>query len=198
MPPAQDREGGEFVGPFTDDISGAATLDKRPQLLAAIAELRRGDVLLVAKRDRLARDPLISAMVEAAAKRKGARVVSAAGEGSDGDDPASVLMRRLIDCFAEYERLVIRARTKSALQAKIRRGRRCGSIRYGFDLASDGKTLVPNPAEQDVLALVADLREQGESLQAIADALNARGVPTKKQCGVWRHTAVNRLVSRTA
>ena len=50
-----DREGGEFVGPFTDDISGAATLDKRPQLLAAIAELRRGDVLLVAKRDRLAR-----------------------------------------------------------------------------------------------------------------------------------------------
>ena len=137
-------------------------------------------------------------MVEAAAKRKGARVVSAAGEGSDGDDPASVLMRRLIDCFAEYERLVIRARTKSALQAKIRRGQRCGSIRYGFDLASDGKTLVPNPAEQDVLALVADLREQGESLQAIADALNARGVPTKKQCGVWRHTAVNRLVSRTA
>ena len=47
-------------------ISGAAALDKRPGLqhaFASVAEHNAG-VLLVAKRDRLARDVMISAMVE--------------------------------------------------------------------------------------------------------------------------------------
>jgi DNA invertase Pin-like site-specific DNA recombinase len=79
------RAGGEFEGPFADEgIGGATGLDKRPSLLIAIAELRKGDVLLVAKRDRLGRDPIAVAMIEAAVRRKGARVVSVAGEGTDG------------------------------------------------------------------------------------------------------------------
>src|SRR6476469_878208 len=52
-------------------ISGGVDLDKRPGLLAALDSLRtlRADVLLVAKRDRLARDVLVSAMVERLAER---------------------------------------------------------------------------------------------------------------------------------
>ena len=58
-------------------------------------------------------DPLSMAMIEAAVKRHGARIVSAAGEGTEDDDPSSILMRRMIDAFAEYEKLIIGARTKS-------------------------------------------------------------------------------------
>src|SRR6185436_6423611 len=80
--------GAELVGPFADEgVSGASGLDKRPGLLQAIAELTRGDVLLVAKRDRLGRDPICIAMIEAAVKRKGSRITSSAGEGTEGDDP---------------------------------------------------------------------------------------------------------------
>ena len=44
----------EVVNLFTDSgISGAADLDKRPELLNALAELKRGDVFLVYKLDRL-------------------------------------------------------------------------------------------------------------------------------------------------
>lgn len=193
------RAGGELAGPFSDDgISGGASIDKRPALMAAIADLRRGDVLLVANRLRLARDPIISAMAEAACKRRGARIVSAAGEGTADDDPASILMRRLIDCFGEYERLLIGARTKSALQAKIRRGQRCGAVRFGYDLAADGVTLVPNAAEQAVLDLIRQERAKGLSLRAIAELLNKTGVATKSGKPCWKHTTIKGILGRVA
>jgi site-specific DNA recombinase len=45
------REGFDLAGPFADDVSGAAPLDRRPGLLDAIAALGQGDHLLMAKRD---------------------------------------------------------------------------------------------------------------------------------------------------
>src|SRR5690606_20526464 len=104
-----------------------------------LAEKKAG-LLLVTRRDRLARDVVKAAMIERLAARHGARVVSAAGEG-EGDDPASSLMRRMIDAFAEYERAILKARTKAALAVKKARGERVGSIPYGKRLGSDGRTL---------------------------------------------------------
>src|SRR5206468_4066133 len=68
----------------------------RPVLLDAVAALKRGDVLLIAKRDRLGRDVIAVAMIERLIERKGARVVSAAGEGTDSNDPTVMLMRRIV------------------------------------------------------------------------------------------------------
>lgn len=60
------------------------------------------DVLLVAKRHRLGRDVLNVVMIERLVERRGAWVISAAGEGSDDDSPTGKLMRQIIDAFAEY------------------------------------------------------------------------------------------------
>lgn len=85
-------------------VSGGLALEQRPALVAAIHALRRGDVLVIAKRDRLGRDVLNVAMIERLAERRGARIVSAAGEGTDDDGPTSILMRQIIDAFSQYER----------------------------------------------------------------------------------------------
>jgi DNA invertase Pin-like site-specific DNA recombinase len=123
------RQGCPVSNCYRDEgVSGAYGLDKRPALLEAISQLSKGDVLLVAKRDRLGRDPIHVAMIERAIERKQARIVSAAGEGTEGSDPANILDRRMIDAFAMYERLIIGARLKSALQAKKSKGERTGSI----------------------------------------------------------------------
>src|SRR3954471_18853779 len=91
-----DRMAWELVGPFTDEgVSGAAPLDRRPALIEALAEIGKGDVLIVAKRDRLGRDPIAIATIEAAIGRKKGRVVSAAGQGTEDDGPESILMRRI-------------------------------------------------------------------------------------------------------
>lgn len=192
-----ERAGWEPVGPFSDEgISGAAPLDRRPAMIDAMAAIGRGDVLVVAKRDRLGRDPIAVALIERAITGKGGRVVSAAGEGTDDDSPASVLMRRVIDAVAEYERLVIRARTKAALVAKKRRQERTGKVPYGHTLAGDGKALVEDPAELEVLDTIRRLKARGLSLRAIALELDRLQVPTKTGRPRWNHFVVSKLLNR--
>ena len=172
------RNGGEGFEVFSDEgISGAAGPEKRPGLLQAIASLGKGDALIVSKRDRLGRDPIVTAMIESAITRKGAVVISAPGEGTDGNTPSDVLMRRMIDAFAEYERLIIKARTSSALQAKKTRSERVGSIPYGYQLSSDGIHIEENPAEQEVIAEVKRLSAAGLNLPAICRELERKGSP---------------------
>jgi len=193
------RNGAELVAVHADlGVSGAAALDKRPGLLAALADLKRGAVLLVAKRDRLARDPMISAMVERMTERKGAAVVSAAGEGTDSDSPADVLMRRMVDAFAEYERLVIKARTSAALAVKRSKGERTGGdVPFGFQLGADGRTLEANAGERRALDIIQELRADGVSYRRIAEELNRRGVTTKRGAS-WTHRQVARAMSNAA
>ncbi len=179
-------------------VSGGAALDRRPALLDALDAVKSSGaaVLLVAKRDRLARDPMVAAMVEAGVKRSGARIVSAAGEGTDSDDPTAILMRRIVDAFAEYERLIIKSRTRSALAVKAKRGERVGQIPYGYRLNADGVHLDEDPAEQRVIALVLGLREDGMTFRAIAERLNADAVPARGKR--WHPTTLSRMVKRAA
>lgn len=192
---AVGRLGLELAAVFTDaGTSGSLGIADRPVLLDAVAALRRGDVLIVAKRDRLGRDVIGVAMIERLIVKKGARLVSAAGEGTDTDDPSAVLMRRMIDSFAEYERLLIGARTRAALAAKKRRGERISRfVPFGSRLASDGRTLEPAPIEQDALGILRECRAAGYSLQAIADELNRLGTRTRAGSR-WRFEYVRSLL----
>ena len=191
------RAAGELAGTYRDEgVSGKTGLDKRPALLDAIAELGKGDTLIVAKRDRLGRDPLVVAMIEASVARKGARIVSAAGEGTDSDSPTDILMRRMVDAFAEYERLVIGARTRAALQAKKQRGERTGSIPYGKRLADNGVDLIPDEAEQEILSIIFDLNEKGLSLRNIASRLTAKGYQSRGKA--WHHQTIANIIAAAA
>lgn len=158
-------------------FSGGLDPDKRPALVDALAALGRGDTLIVAKRDRLSRgDPVAVAMAEREAARRKARIVSAAGEGTDGDAPADVLQRRIIDAFAEHERLIIAARVRAALQVKRARGERAGYIPLGFRLSEDGRTLLADAAEQAAIARVRALRAEGLSFASVIARLEVEGL----------------------
>ena len=161
---------------WTEDagVSGASELEKRVGLMLAIAALRehKAGLLVVAKRDRLARDVILAAMAERLVAREGAAVASAAGEG-EGSDPAAMLMRRMVDAFAEYERALIRARTSSALQAKMARGERLGAARIGERL-SHGR-YEPRPDEIELVMRSRELRQRGLSLREIQLLLAEEG-----------------------
>lgn len=179
---------------FRDEgLSGSLSLDKRPGILAAITALKKGAALVVAKRDRIGRDPMVVAMIESAVKRKGARIISAAGEGTDNDDPSSILMRRMIDAFGEYERLIIGSRTKAALRAKKNKGERVGYIPFGYTLANDGIHLEKYQKEQEVLKRMDSLRKKGLSIRTIAKVLNEDEVLNRRQ-SKWNHASVHRIL----
>lgn len=177
-------------------VSGGAPLDRRPGLLAALASvgIRKAGVLLVAKRDRLARDVVIATTVERAAVRAGAQVIAADGVGN-GDSPADQFLRTIIDGAAQYERALIRARTRAALAVKRERGESTGgSAPYGHRLASDGVHVEPHPDEQATLAKVRALRAEGYSMGKIAARLTADGIPPRGSR--WHKTTVARLLAR--
>lgn len=156
-------------------VSGATPLADCTGLMAALEDLgvHGAGLLVVAKRDRLARDVMKSAMAEARAESLGARIVSAAGEG-DGTDPAARLMRTIIDAFAEYERLIISARTKAALGAKKAKGERIGGLSYGFSDV-DG-VLVVNENEQRVIRYAKELSSMGLSFRGICARFKTEGI----------------------
>ncbi len=192
------RHGAELHEIFTDEgLCGALSFEKRPGILNAIASLEKGDVLLVAKRDRLSRgDVLAMAMIEAGVARKGAKIVSTAGEGTESEDPASILMRRIVDAFGEYERLIIQSRTKSALATKKAKGECVGRVPFGHRLAMDGIRLEPCPHEQYILVQIGELKEQGLPIRDMAMTLNERKVFNRG--GAWTKSSIHRIAQKVA
>jgi len=192
-------EGARLVAVLEDrGVSGGAELERRPGLLAALEAVRShgAGVLLVAKRDRLARDVVVAATIARVALRNGAEVIAADGVGN-GDSPADEFMRTVVDGAAQYERALIRARTRAALAVKRGRGEKTGgSVPFGYRLGADGVHLEPDEVEQQVVELVRRLRADGLSLRAVVERLNADGVPARGQ--KWHKTSVARILEREA
>jgi site-specific DNA recombinase len=150
-------------------VSGATPVEDRPALLDALAAVQQGaGILVAAKRDRIARDVVIAATVETMSREAGARVVTADGVSAE-DTPEGMLMRTLMDAFAQYERALIRARTKAALAVKKARGERVGSVPFGF--RAEGTVLVQDPQAQREISVVRGLRANGNSFRAIVAAM---------------------------
>lgn len=171
------REGVTVVAWHVDQgVSGASDLADRPALAAALGDLRvhAAGLLVVAKRDRLARDVYVAAAIDRAVASSGARVVSADGT-ANGDTPADAFMRTILDAAAAYERALIRARTKAALNAKRAKGERAGNVPYGYSADASGR-LVECPAERAVIAQVRALRAAGLSQRGIVAELARVGL----------------------
>jgi DNA invertase Pin-like site-specific DNA recombinase len=157
-------------------VCSVTPVENRPALRAALASVRESGagMLVVAKRDRIARDVVLAAGIERAAKSMGARLISADGSGN-GDTPADGFMRTIVDGAAEYERALIRSRTRAALEAKRAKGERIGAITYGFAVAADGVHLVAVEHEQRAISRARRLAGNGRSLRSIAAALAHAG-----------------------
>lgn len=60
---------------FHDDgVSGAAGIEKRPALTLLLRTVKKGDMIVVAKRDRLARDSFLSCWLDKEATVRGFRI----------------------------------------------------------------------------------------------------------------------------
>jgi DNA invertase Pin-like site-specific DNA recombinase len=178
-------------------VSGATEACERPELGAALAALREhgAGVLVVAKRDRVARDVAIAATVERLAIAAGARVVAADGSGN-GDGPADALMRTMVDAMAAYERALIRQRTAAALRVMAARGEHTGGEPpFGWRVGEDGVRLERDDDEQSTRARASELRASGLSLRAVAAALAAEGRLSRAGTP-FAPLAVSRMIER--
>jgi site-specific DNA recombinase len=172
-----EREGVQIVSWHQDvAVSGLSEGDDRAGWsdCLAVAREQRAGLVIVCRRDRLARDLGVMLAMERSCAAAGARIVSAAGEGTSvkGDDgPSQALVRGVVDTVARYERDAIAARTRMALAALRRAGKRCGEIPFGYQLCPDGKSLEPSDREQEVILRILELHEDGATIRDIVATL---------------------------
>jgi DNA invertase Pin-like site-specific DNA recombinase len=193
------ERGCKIVRTFTEHESGGD--NGRPELGKAIRHARRVNaIVVVAKLDRLARD---------------SRFLM---ELYDGDVPimfgdlpevdgsaASRFMVQSMANVAEFERRRIGERTREALAALKAKGKVLGTPANLTEQArakgavNSAKASKAKAVEDmaDVHEIAAGMRSRGDTLQAIADHLNAEGFTTRKG-STWNAVQVKRVLDRVA
>jgi len=167
----------------------------RPALAKALQACRvYGAKLVIAKLDRLSRDAHFLLGLEKA----GVDFVAA-------DMPnANRLTVGVMAMVAEEERRMISERTKAALAAAKRRGVKLGGYRANHGLTAKvrkagvvARQRIAADRAADLAPVIAELRASGAtSLRAIAEGLNARGIPTARG-GQWSAVQVDRVLDRS-
>ena len=165
-----------LVGVIEDEGASGSTL-ARTGVQEALTALSSGRAhgLVVAKLDRLSRSLVDFAALMERARREGWNLV-ALDLGIDLSTPSGALMANVMASFAEYERQLIGQRTRDALAALRAQGRPISR-----------PAIVDRP---ELATRITGMRSRGMSLQRIADALNAEGIPTIRGGAMWRPSSV--------
>lgn len=94
----------------------------RPQLHKMLEQLRKGDVVVVWKLDRLSRSLKDLLLIMESIKKAEANFKSLT-EQVDTSSPAGQMMMQMLGAFAEFERAMIRERTNAGLKTARDEGR---------------------------------------------------------------------------
>jgi DNA invertase Pin-like site-specific DNA recombinase len=105
---------------FREKASGGRW--ERPELHKLLGQLRKGDVLVVWKLDRLSRSlrDVLTIMERLQEKKAGFRSLT---EAVDTTTPAGRMLMQMVGSFAEFERAMLKQRTKAGLDAAREEGR---------------------------------------------------------------------------
>lgn len=175
-----ERRGWELVDVLVDEVS-AKRGNVRPAFLRAQELLAAGDadVLLATRLDRMSRSVVDFADLMASAQDERWQVV-ALDLGLDTSTTTGRMVAHILAAVAEAEREVIGQRTSAALLAKRRRGEHVGR-----------HSALP----ESIVRRVVQARADGQSFAAIADGLNAEGVPTATGSARWYPSTVRAVAT---
>ncbi len=140
---------------FEEKVSGVAK--KRPQLEAMLGQLRKDDVVVVTKLDRLARSTAELLRIAEALNEKNAGLQSLDEPWADTTTPAGKMIMTVFGGIAEFERSLILTRTQEGREAAQARG-----VAFGR----------PSKLKPDQKDVVRDLIKSGQSIAAVARTFN--------------------------
>lgn len=138
------EHGIEISGVFTDEgISG--TEETREGLYDLIAELEKGDKVIVQNTSRLWRDDMVRVFVHKELKSIGADIVSIENEKYTiyEKDPSNFLFNAIMEAFDVYDRMQISMKLAKGKRAKAQTGNKpCGNAPIGYKW--EGRFVVPS------------------------------------------------------
>ncbi len=191
-----ESQGYKLVDVIADPgVSGATKPADRPGFarILELAEAQAFAVLLVYKFDRLARQIVYAVTAVNDLSERYGVVIRSVSEPIDTATPMGRTVFAVLAGMAEQERQAITERTHGGRREKATKGGFAGgSAPLGYSRDREGGLLV-DERQAGTIRQIFDLRKDGATLQAIADALNADKVPTKRG-GQWRPSQVGYIL----
>ena len=140
---------------FEEKISGAKR--NRPELEKLLGEVRKKDILVVTRLDRLARSTVELLAIAERLREKDTGLQSLDEPWVDTESPSGRMILTVFAGIAEFERALIRQRTRDGLVDARKRG-----VAFGR----------PPKMRPDQQALVRELINQGQSISQVAKTFN--------------------------
>ena len=191
------KQGWEVSSIVEDPMASGG--EERPLLYKAINLVGRGDILLVHKLDRLARDVYLSEAFHRQVRARGGRVCSVMN-GECDESPSGRMIRQILDVANEYERRVIAQRTSQSMRKQQDDGKRMSRFPvYGWmsDPADPtGKSLIPCDPERAAIEDIVSMRNAGMGWKAIANECEVNQFPRRGQR--WYASTVRKIYQRHA
>jgi DNA invertase Pin-like site-specific DNA recombinase len=151
-------------------VSGSTPFAKRPEGTRLNTLLKKGDVVIAAKLDRMFRSARDALNVVSDLRARGVSLWLLDLGGDVSGNGLAQVMLTITAAFAEFERDRIGERQREAKRHQKTLGRYLGgTLRFGWRRGAGG--IEEDPAEQAVLAEARRLRAQGLSLRAISKML---------------------------
>ena len=183
----------DLITVITDPgFSGKSLQRPGIQRVIELASKRAIDAVVVLRLDRLSRSVRDTLGIVEAFKHHHVELHSLT-ERLDTGTASGKFVLTLLSALAEMERGLISERTSAALQSKILRGERAGQVPFGYRVGVDGKTLVEDDEQQQVVGRVYELHDEGYSLRAICQQLQREGFQPSGQ--TWHPQTVKRVLS---
>lgn len=178
---------------ITDDGKSAETL-MRPGMQKLLALIDSGQVqtVIISNLDRLTRSVEdFNALIKRFNKR-GVKLVSVADLIDTGTANGRLNLNIRMS-VSQWEREIIIERTRDSMRHQKAKGKRVGTIPFGYRLGNDGETLLLDNSESRILSALFDLRSAGRSLREIAEELNRQGFRTRRGTE-WKHQYIAALI----
>jgi DNA invertase Pin-like site-specific DNA recombinase len=158
-----------------EGVSGSIPVHERPKGGPLFAKLRKGDVVIAPKLDRLFRSALDALQVVEDLRKRGVSLHLLDLGGDISGNGLSKLFLTIAAAFAEAERDRIRERIGQVKADQKARGRYLGGIvPFGYRRGDNGQ-LAAHKAEQKAIREMMALRAKGQALRAIAKAMQVKG-----------------------
>ncbi|OPZ85796.1 MAG: DNA-invertase hin [bacterium ADurb.Bin429] len=178
---------------------------ERPALQRLLHDIAQGGVQVVVthRLDRISRSLLDFAQLLRFFEQHHVAFAAVTQE-FDSSTPVGRLTLNVLSSFAQYERELIRERTREKMAATRRKGMYTGGIPpFGYTVAPGTHQLAPDPAEADIVRRIFAEYQRCHSVTTIVRWLNDQQIPTKRHQaatgrryagGRWSKASVRKLL----
>lgn len=183
-----------------EGISGAIgnqdDVSNRPGIVALLSLLHEVDAVIVMNTSRLWRDEQAKVFITREIRKMHGEIISIEQPRYSlyTKDPQDFLYNSMMEMLDTYERMCISIKLAQGRATKAHKGDKpTGVTPYGYQYSADKKHIVINQQEAAVVRRIFTMAQTGNSMQKIADYLNADTLHTRRN-NRWTKATLQKIL----